>query len=65
MGMLSQKIRCPLPATLSGRPYGAACVIASPLDAAKTGQFSELSELTGLKTFVTNLPGHVAVEVAR
>lgn len=45
--------------------YGAASVIASPRDAAKTGQFSELSELTGLKTFVTTLAGHVAAEAAR
>jgi len=45
--------------------YGAASVIASPRDAAKTGHFSELSELTGLKTFVTTLAGHVAAEAAR
>lgn len=45
--------------------YGAASVIASPREAAKTGQFSELSDLTGLKTFVTTLAGHVAAEAAR
>jgi hypothetical protein len=45
--------------------YGAASVITSPRDASKTGQFTELSELTGLKTFVTTLAGHVAAEAAR
>jgi hypothetical protein len=45
--------------------YGAASVIASPRNAAKTGEFSELSDLTGLKTFVTTLAGHVAAEAAR
>lgn len=45
--------------------YGAASVITSQRDAAKTGQFSELSELTGLKIFVTTLAGRVAAEAAR
>jgi hypothetical protein len=45
--------------------YGAASLITSPRDSAKTGQFSELSELTGLKTFVATLAGHVAAEAAR
>lgn len=45
--------------------YGAASVIASPRTASATGAYSEISELTGLKTFVTTLAGHVAAEAAR
>jgi hypothetical protein len=45
--------------------YGAASVITSPRTAAGTGDFSEMSELTGLKTFVTTLAGHIAAEAAR
>jgi len=45
--------------------YGAAALLASPRSASVTGQYSELSELTGLKTFVTALAGHVAAEAAR
>lgn len=30
-----------------------------------SGDYSELAELTGLKTFVTELAGHIAVEAAR
>lgn len=45
--------------------YGAASIIASPRAASATGTFSEMSELTGLKTFVTTFAGHVAAEAAR
>lgn len=45
--------------------YGAASIIASPKDAVGTGNYLEISELTGLKTFVTTLAGHVAAEAAR
>jgi hypothetical protein len=45
--------------------YTTACVLASPRSAAATGDYAELSELTGLKTFVTTLGGHVAAEAAR
>ena len=45
--------------------YAAASVLASPRTAAKTGNYVELSELTGLKTFITGLAGHVAAEAAR
>lgn len=45
--------------------YTAACVLASPRTAASSGEFAELSELTGLKTFVTTLAGHIAAEAAR
>lgn len=47
------------------RLYTAASVIVSPRDAVKSGDYSELSELTGLRTFVTELAGHVAAEAAR
>jgi hypothetical protein len=33
--------------------------------AATTGEFADLSELTGLKTFVTSFAGHIAAEAAR
>ena len=45
--------------------YGAASVIASPRSAAASGEYCEISELTGLKTFVTTFAGHVAAEAAR
>ena len=45
--------------------YTTACIISSPRSAAETGEFSELSAMTGLKTFITALAGHVAAETAR
>ncbi len=45
--------------------YDAASVLASPRTATQTGEFVELSELTGLKTFMTTLAGHIAAEAAR
>jgi len=45
--------------------YGAASVLASPRSASATGDYAELSELTGLRTFVTTLAGHIAAEAAR
>jgi hypothetical protein len=45
--------------------YTSASVLASPRTAAKTGEFSDLSELTSLKTFVTSFAGHIAAEAAR
>lgn len=45
--------------------YSTASVIVSPRSASGTGEYKELSELTGLKTFVTTLAGHVAAEAAR
>lgn len=47
------------------RLYEAASVITSPRTASATGAFSEMSELTGLKTFITTLAGFVAAEAAR
>jgi len=40
-------------------------VIVSPRTSSGTGVYKELSELTGLKTFVTTLAGHIAAEAAR
>lgn len=45
--------------------YSAAALMASPRSASADGAFSGVSELTGLKTFVTSLAGHVAAEAAR
>ncbi len=47
------------------RLYTSATVIASPRSAVKSGKFSELSTMTGIKTFVTVLAGHVAAQAAR
>lgn len=45
--------------------YGAASIIASSRNAATTRDYSEISELTGLKVFVTTLPDHAAAEATR
>jgi len=45
--------------------YTAAALLASPRTGDKTGDFSALSEMTSLKTFVTTLAGHIAAEAAR
>lgn len=45
--------------------YTTASVIAAPRGSVDTGDFTELSQMTGLKTFVTSLAGHVAAEAAR
>ena len=45
--------------------YTTASMITSPRNAAKSGQFTELSPMTGLRTFVTALAGHVAAGAAR
>jgi type II restriction enzyme len=45
--------------------YTTAALITSMRSAAKTGEFSEVSTMTGLKTFVTTLAGHVAAGAAR
>jgi hypothetical protein len=47
------------------RLYTTATVITTPRTAASDGQYAELSELTGLKTFITSLAGHIAAEAAR
>ena len=45
--------------------YTAASLLLSPRTAIGTGEYVELSELTGLRTFVTELAGHIAAEAAR
>ena len=45
--------------------YTTAAVISSPRSAVETGEYSSLSEMTGLKTFVTSFAGHIAAEAAR
>ena len=45
--------------------YTVASVLLSPRSAAGSGEYAELSELTALRTFVTELAGHVAAEAAR
>ena len=45
--------------------YTTAALMASPRSAVADGEFCELSEMTGLKTFVTSFAGHIAAEAAR
>jgi len=45
--------------------YTTASIILSPRSASTTGEYSELSELTGLRTFVSTLAGHIAAEAVR
>lgn len=45
--------------------YTTAAVITSPRNAAESGDFSVLSPMTSLKTFITSLAGHIAAESAR
>ncbi|AFR04817.1 type-2 restriction enzyme [Pectobacterium carotovorum subsp. carotovorum] len=45
--------------------YTSAAVLASKKDAIHSGFFAELSPMTGLKTFVSTLAGHIAAEAAR
>ena len=45
--------------------YTAATLVASPRSAATDGSYSELSNITNLKTFIVMLAGHVATEASR
>jgi hypothetical protein len=45
--------------------YTTASIIASPKSAHRTGSFSEASEMTSLRTFVTSFAGHIAAEAVR
>lgn len=45
--------------------YSAAALLATPTNSYETGEYSELSRLSGLETFVTAFAGHVAAEAAR
>ena len=44
--------------------YTAASIIVSPRSAIDTGEYSEMSDMTGLRTFLSVLAGHVAAEAA-
>lgn len=45
--------------------YTSAAVLTSRRGAANTGEFSALSDMTSLRTFVSALAGHIAAEAAR
>lgn len=45
--------------------YTSACLLSSPREAINSGEFSELSPMTSLKTFITSLAGHIASESSR
>ncbi|MFZ3083477.1 MAG: PaeR7I family type II restriction endonuclease [Rhodoferax ferrireducens] len=45
--------------------YSAAAVITTPRKAVKDGAYSELSSMTGLRSFMAALAGHIATEAAR
>lgn len=45
--------------------YTVASVLSSPRSACESGGYSELSRLTGIKTFISSLAGHVAVAKSR
>jgi len=45
--------------------YTAAAVLLSPRSAGESGEYSEMSELTGLRMFLTTLAGHVSSEASR
>lgn len=45
--------------------YSSAAVIATPRSAVADGAYSELSAMTGLRSFVASLAGHIAAEAAR
>lgn len=45
--------------------YSSASVIATPRSAVADGAYSELSPMTGLRSFVASLAGHIATEAAR
>lgn len=45
--------------------YTVACILTSPGSAVDSGGYTELSGMTGLRTFVSELAGHVTAESAR
>lgn len=45
--------------------YGAAALLAAPLNAAETGEYAEFSALCGLECFVTTFAAHIAAEASR
>jgi hypothetical protein len=49
---------------MAERLYTAATVIISPRTASKSGEYSEMIDTTGLKSFVATLAGHITAEAA-
>ena len=47
------------------RLYSTATLLTSPRNAVRSGDYSEISSMTSLKTFITSLAGHIAAEAAR
>ena len=45
--------------------YTSSSVIASPASAARNGSYADVSEMTGLKSFLTSFAAHIAAEAAR
>lgn len=45
--------------------YTNASILASPQTAIQDGRYAELHQMTGLKSFITSLAGHIATEAAR
>jgi hypothetical protein len=45
--------------------YTAACTLTSEREAVTSGAYGEMSDLSSLKTFVTEFAGHIAAEAAR
>lgn len=45
--------------------YTAASILTSPRSAVNSGIYAQLSDMTGLRTFVSELAGHVAVEASQ
>lgn len=45
--------------------YNASCIMLAPATSCDTGAYTEMSDLTGLRTFVSTFAGHVAGEAAR
>jgi hypothetical protein len=45
--------------------YTSAALITSPREAANSGAYSSMSDMTSFKTFVTGFAGHIAAEAAR
>ena len=45
--------------------YTAACTLTSPREAKDSGTFTDMSELTSLRSFVSAFAGHIAAEAAR
>ena len=45
--------------------YTAATLLLSPRSAIRSGQYTEMSEMTGLKTLLTSFAGHIAAAAAR